>query len=358
MNLRPTLAEATVLAVLWLASAGPVASETVNRIILRVNDRIVTLFDYHERLAARRGAIERSRTPPEVQQKALAEAPADALRDLMDEALLMSRGDQLSATVDDDKLDRAEQSAKRNFGIESDEQFQEALRQSGLTREQFRTQVREQLLYQEVLGREVMQQIKISEEELLRIYREHAGDFSEPAGLKLREIVVLDREGTSEGERDELARLLLARLRASETMAAVAAEMQPNGATSGASDLGWVSATDLDAALLKGLENVAAGSFSEPIPARGGLHLVEVLERKPARLLPYSEIKDRLEDAEKQRRYQDELPAYMSKLERAAYVVADPPAEAVNFRRAQPAEPELPEFLSLPPVEPAPPPGN
>ena len=32
-------------------------------------------------------------------------------------------------------------------------------------------------------------------------------------------------------------------------------------------------------------------------------------------------------------------------------------AEAVNFRRAQPAEPELPEFLSLPPVEPATPPG-
>lgn len=355
--LPPTLVEVALAAVLCLAAAGPAPAETVNRIILRVNDRIVTLYDYQERLAARKASIERSRVAPEVQAKALAESPADTLRDLMDEALLMSRGDQLSATVDEDRLDRAEQSAKRNFGIETDAQFQEALRQSGLTREQFRTQVRDQLLYQEVLGREVMQAIKVSEEELLRYYREHPDEFSEPASIKLRELVVLEREGVTATERRAIAERLLGRLRAGETLQQIAAENQPTGVTSGAIELGWVTTTELDKVLVEGTSAVEVGKFSEPIEARGGTHLVEVLERKAARLLPYSEIKDRLEDAEKQRRYQDELPAYMAKLERAAYILADPPAEAVNFRRAQPAEPELPEFLSLPPVEPATPPG-
>jgi peptidyl-prolyl cis-trans isomerase SurA len=325
----------------------------VNRIVLRVNDRIVTLFDYHERLASRRAMIQRSRLAPEAQEKAQEEAPADTLRDLMDEALLMSRGDQISATVDDDRLDRAEQSAKKNFGIENDEQYGEALRQSGMTREQFRNQVRDQMLYQEVLGREVMQTIDVSEEDLLRYYRDHADEFSEPAAVKLREVVVLDREGVQKSERDTLARAVLARLAGGEKLEAVVAELQPLGQTSGVIDLGWVPVQDLDKALASGIEGVAAGQRSGAIEGRGGAHLVEVLERREARLKPYSEIKDRLESAEKQRRYDDELPGYLAKLERAAYVVADPPTEAVNFRRAQPAEPELPEFLALPPVEPA-----
>jgi peptidyl-prolyl cis-trans isomerase SurA len=256
-----------LVAVLWLAAAGAARAETVNRIILRVNDRIVTLYDYQERLAARKASIERSRVAPEVQAKALAESPADTLRDLMDEALLMSRGDQLSATVDEDRLDRAEQSAKRNFGIETDEQFQEALRQSGLTREQFRTQVRDQLLYQEVLGREVMQAIKVSEEELLRYYREHADEFSEPASIKLRELVVLERDGVTATERRAIAERLLGRLRAGETLQQIAAENQPTGVTSGAIELGWVTTTELDKVLVEGTSAVEVGKFSEPIAA-------------------------------------------------------------------------------------------
>ena len=55
--LPPTLVEVALVAVLWLAAAGAARAETVNRIILRVNDRIVTLYDYQERLAARRASM-------------------------------------------------------------------------------------------------------------------------------------------------------------------------------------------------------------------------------------------------------------------------------------------------------------
>ena len=141
---RPAMAQvAPSAAAPPVAAATPAApparsGEEINRIVLRVNDRIVTLFDYHERLRQRQQQIVRADIPEGEKESALAAAPAEALRELMDEALLMSRGDQLSATVDEDRLDRAEQSAKRNFGITSEADFAEALRQSGMTREQFR----------------------------------------------------------------------------------------------------------------------------------------------------------------------------------------------------------------------------
>jgi peptidyl-prolyl cis-trans isomerase SurA len=352
-NAAPASAQAPPAAATAATSA---RGEEVNRIVLRVNDRIVTLFDYRERLRQRQQQILRSELEPAERQEAIASAPAESLRELMDEALLMSRGDQISATVDEDRLDRAEQAAKRNFGIQSEEDFAEALRQSGMTREQFRNQVRDQMLYNDVLGREVMQTIKVSEEELLRYYRDHPEEFTQPAQMRLREVVVLDREGAPVAERDALARSTMQRLRTGESLDTAATEGKQSGHTSGVIDLGWVTARDLDEALAEGVARVEVGKVSDPIAGRGGLHIVEVLERKPSRLLPYSEIKERLDQAERQRRFQLELPGYMEGLERKAFVFAQPPAEAAQFRRAAPAAPELPDFLGLPPVEPATPP--
>ena len=214
------------------------------------------------------------------------------------------------------------------------------------------------MLYNDVLGREVMQTIQISEEDLLRYYRDHSEEFTEPARVRVREVVVLDREGVPTGVRDHTASALLARLRAGESMEQVTADTKASGESSGVIDLGWVVVNDLDRALVDGLAAVEAGKFSEPISGRGGAHIVEVLERKPSRLLPYSEIKERLDQSERQRRFQLELPGYMEGLERKAFVYAEPPPEAAQFRRAAPAAPELPDFLGLPPVEPAIPPGS
>jgi peptidyl-prolyl cis-trans isomerase SurA len=343
--------------------AAPFArAEILNRIVLRVNDRIVTLVDYRERLSEQQRAIQRSKLAPEEAAKAMASAPADALRDLMDQALLMARGDQMAITVDESDIARAEQDARRNFGIDSDEEFTEALAQSGMTRDQLRTQLREQLVTRQVLSREVHQAIKVSEEDMLRYYRDHPADFTTAARYKLQEVVVLDREGVPAADRDALAARIAQRLAGGETLAAIAAETATTGATSNLIDLGWVTSPDLDPALATGVADVEPGRTSAAIPGRGGLHILLVSEREPAKLRGYSEVKEELEYAERQRRFQGEFAKYMLKLERQAYVVADPPAEAAAFRRSQETTEELPAFtapLVPEPEKPAsPPPAN
>jgi peptidyl-prolyl cis-trans isomerase SurA len=316
----------------------------LNRIVLRVNDRIVTLYDYRERLSEMQRSIQRAKLAPEEVARATASAPAEALRDLMDQALLMSRGDQMAVTVDEGDIARAEEDARRNFGIDSDEQFAEALAQSGMTREQLRTQLREQLVTRQVLSREVHQAIKVSEEDMLRYYRDHPADFTTPARYKLQEIVVLDRDGVPAADRDLLAKRIAVRLAGGETLAAIASETATLGATSNLIDLGWVTSTDLDPALAAAVANVEPGRTSAAIPGRGGLHILLVSEREPAKLRGYSEIKAELEYAERQRRFQGEFVKYMLKLEGQAYLVADPPAEAADFRRVQATVEELPAF--------------
>ncbi len=308
-------------------------ADEVNRVVLRVNDRIVTLYNYEERLTERREQVARSGAPAEELQKLLTEAPKEVLRDFLDESLLLSRAAQLEVSPSADVLQNAEAQARKNWGIEDDAQFRAALRQTGMTAEDFRARVRETLMYQEVLDRDVMSQIKVGDEELQRYYREHSDEFLVPARIHLQEVVVLESSGKLPSELEQLARDLRAELASGKTLEDLAAAGKDAGTTSAAIDLGWVEPKEIDPALARAVEGLAAGGFAEPVKARGGWHLVQLAERQDAHVRPYEEVRDGLRSKERSRRYQDRLADYMAELEEKAFISSTVPPEAQGFRR-------------------------
>lgn len=365
-----------VAGVLALAATAPSHAEELNRIVLRVNDRIVTLFDYQERLAERRSAILRAQVQPAERAAALERAPSEVLRDLLDEGLLVSRGDQLAIEISADELDEAMTQARKNFGVEDPQEFQKALEASGLSEPEFRARVRENLVYQQVMGNEVTARIKVEDEDVRRYYRDHQEEFRVPAQTQLREIVVLDKPGWAAEEQRRVADAIRASLAAGKTMeeeAATAAGGPAAGNTSGVIDLGWVKEGELDADLAAAVKNVAVGSYSEPVRGRGGLHILQVVAREESRLRPFEEVESDLRNLERQRRFRIDLEKYMKDLERNAYIVASPPPEAAGFRREAASAPDdewqtlgaavTPPATPVPPAEPpapvapVPPPG-
>jgi peptidyl-prolyl cis-trans isomerase SurA len=343
-----------VLLLLLLVPAGA-RGEELNRIVLRVNDRIGTLDVYQSRLADRRHGIAREVTDAEERRQALAQAPQDVMRELLDELLLLSRGDQLAVEVSTERLDAAMAQAKDNAGVATDEEFRAALAQSGMTAEELRQRLRDNLLFQEVLGREVHSKIEVQEEELQRYYREHPDEFRVPEQVELREIVVLDAAGKPAEEMAALAGSIRAELLAGKTLEEVAAVHAGQNLTSSPIALGWLSLRDLDPALAAALAGVDQGGVSAPVRGRGGLHLLQVVARKEARLRPYGEVQEELERAERSRRFRDQLTTYMRDLERHAYIQAEPPPEAAGFRAATPSAVDELGPGEIPPPAPAPP---
>ena len=67
--------------------------------------------------------------------------------------------------------------------------------------------------------------------------------------------------------------------------------------------------------------------------ARGGLHLVQVIDRRESRVPPFSEVQAAIQAKEQERVFRLEIAKYMVELEKKSLVVANPPAEAANFRR-------------------------
>jgi parvulin-like peptidyl-prolyl isomerase len=339
------------------ALAQEARAEVLNRLVLRVNDQIATLYDYQQhREELTRDILHREQDPGE-RQRLLGQAGEMAYADLYRELLLQSRADQLGVEVTEAQVDATLAQIRQNNNIKTDDEFNQALAQSGMTMAQLRAQVRKQLRVQEVRGRDVQGRVKVDEEDLRRYYRKNLEQFRQPEQVQLREVVVLDEGGLpTAADRQRLAAEIRAKVQGGASLADAVADSAKKGTTSNAIDLGWVSPGDLDKNLEAAVWKLPKGSVGEPVQARGGLHLVQVLDRRESRVPPFNEVVEVIRAREQEIRFRQETAKYMVELEKKSLIVANPPAEAANFRRQLAADMEVSEQggrLNIPSGNPA-----
>jgi parvulin-like peptidyl-prolyl isomerase len=324
----------TIVSLLLLLALAPaLRAEVLNRIVLRINDRIATLHDYQLRRDDMVREISRREQDPQERQRLVGQAGEVAFADLFRELLLQSRADQLAVEVNDAQVDAAVAQLKTSYNIKTDEDFQAALAQSGMNEEQLRAQLRNTLRVQEVRGREVQSRVKVDEEDLRRYYRKNLEQFRQSEQVQLREVVVLDEGGAPVEERPRIASEIRAKVAAGMPLADAVKDYAQKGVTSNVIEIGWVSPGDLDKNLETAVWNLPKGSVSEPVLARGGLHLAQVLDRRESRIPPFSEVQEAIQNREQERVFRQEVGKYMAELEKKSLIVANPPEEAANFRR-------------------------
>jgi peptidyl-prolyl cis-trans isomerase SurA len=316
-----------------LAAAGAAgAAEVVNRVVLRVNDRIATLYDYQQLLADRLRQIRTQPAIPAAERERLVdEAPKMVMKETLDELLILSRADQLGIVPSDLEIEDAVGRMRERAGITSDEEFRLALESQGMTTDELRENVRRQLAWDEVIGREILPRIEVSDDDLRRYYDDHPEEFQVPEKIQVEEIVVLAEQTPVPDVVDALAREIHARLEAGESLETVADAY--GEAVSSVIDVGWVARGDLAPVLEEALWPLEAGELSEPIAGRGGLHIARILDRSEQTIQPLEDVKDDIRRRERQRLYAEEAEAYLLELEEKALIVGDVPEEAADFRR-------------------------
>lgn len=327
--MRRTIASLLLL----LALAPALRAEVLNRVVLRINDRIATLHDYQLRRDEMVREITRREQDAQERQRLVGQAGEAVFADLFRELLLQSRADQLGVEVTDAQVDAAVTQLKQSYNIKTDEDFKAALAQSGMSEPQLRAQLRNTLRVQEVRGREVQSRVKVDEEDLRRYYRKNLEQFRLPEQVQLREVVVLEEGAASAQERSRIAAEIRSKVAAGEPLADVIKDYAQKGVTSNVIEIGWVSPGDLDKNLETAVWSLPKGALSEPVQARGGLHLAQVLDRHESRIPTFAEVQETIQNREQDRVFRQEVGKYMAELEKKSLIVANPPQEAANFRR-------------------------
>ena len=315
-----------------LATALP-AAEDINRVVLRVNDEIVTLHGYEQRKS---GEIARILSQPGLssaeRQEQLGQVGREVMQSLFSELLLLSFADQHGIRVSDREVEQAIRDMQEARGIGSREELQQALAASGMTYEELQTNARRDMIWSQVIGQEVNSKIDLGEEEVRAYYRNHPEEFQLPEQRWLKEIIVLESSGLAQGELLRRAEEIQAALAAGGDLESVAESYREQGLTGGVIDLGWLTSEDLGEALAEAAWSLAPGETSAPVEARGGYHLLHLVDLREAEIKPFVEVQEQIEKRMRSQRFSKEMRAFMTRLEQQSYIRENLPPEAVGYR--------------------------
>src|SRR5207245_486416 len=171
---------------------GPNAGKTIEEIIARVNNEIITFTEYQK---ARQTAEDEAkqecqgRCTPEQLQADIADRQKNTLRDLIDQSLLVQRAKDMGVNVKPDVIKQLDQIRKQNR-LDSIEALEKAVTSEGMNWEDSQSNIENHLLTQRVIGNEVGSHINITDEEITKYYEAHKSEFVRPEQVALREIEV------------------------------------------------------------------------------------------------------------------------------------------------------------------------
>ncbi len=336
----------------------PVATgQVVEEIITRVNGQIITRSEFLRSKDQLKDDVKQQ--DPANADKLYAEREKDILRDLIDQQLLLEKGKDLGFSGDTDLIKRLDQ-MRKEMKLDTMEELEKAATAQGISYEDFKQNMRNQIITQKVIGEEVGAHISITKEEQQQFYDEHKNEMEQPESIKLSEILVApkkpadaaaakpaqntagDASAAGDSSKNQDPASDASAKQAEETAALAAAETKANDLLklirAGASfeDIAKKNSDGLSAAqggdlgvfkrgtLAKELEDktfaMKSGEVTDVIRSKQGYIILKVTGHQVEGIPPFKEVEPRVQDALYMQKLQPALRTYLTKLREEAYI--------------------------------------
>src|SRR5580698_8996192 len=161
--------------------------EVVEEIVARVNNQIITRSEYlHSQEELKKEAQQQD---PVNADKVVSDRDKDVLRDLIDQELLLEKGKDLGITADTEVIKRLDE-MRKDMKLETMEDLEKAAVGQGISFEDFKQNLKNQIITQQVISKEVGSRMSISKDELQQFYDEHKSQMEQPEQIRLSELLI------------------------------------------------------------------------------------------------------------------------------------------------------------------------
>ena len=279
---RPSAAPRLVLPAPPDASTAPRAGaqRQADFIVAVVNSEPITNNEVRAKLL---------RTEQMLKQQGTAVPPRNELLPQLIERMVSDKA-QLQAAqasglkIDDNAVEGAIQNVARQNQL-TVEELRRRLTTDGVNFDQFRLEIRDELLISRLRQREV--KADVSESEIDAYLRDQQGRpgaaGASPAALNLAEILVVVPENATPDQVAALqgrAQQVLERVRAGADFAALAAEVSASASRGNGGQMGLRSADRYPPLFVEATQNLRAGGLAGPVRSGAGFHILKVIEKR------------------------------------------------------------------------------
>jgi len=309
------------------AAAAEKDKRVVEEIIARVNNEIVTLSDLRRAIDAMRQDVQeecKNCTPAQIRAQ-VTEREKNVLRDLIDQSLLVQRGKDKGINVETDIVKRLDDIRTRN-NLASMEELQQKVEESGVGWEEFRNNLRNNLLMQEVVRQEVGSRIIIDKDEVNKYYGAHKEDFHRPEMVYLSELFVstVDKTEAEIPALEEKAKKLLDRVKNGEDFEELAKRYSDGETAKQGGELGGFQKGKLSPELEEAVYKLKAKELTSVIRTKTGFLVLRVDQRYEEGLQPVEKVENEIMNRLYGEKMQPAMRLYTAKLRADSYVLVKP----------------------------------
>jgi peptidyl-prolyl cis-trans isomerase SurA len=315
----------------------PGKDETVvEEIVARVNNSIVTREDLRRSREQMMQEVRQQQSGGDT-NAAITEREKNLLRDLIDQQLLVQKGTDLGLSVDTELVKRLDD-LRKEMKAESIDDLEKIAQQQGVSFEDFKQNMKNNLMTQKVISSEVGGRIQFTREEIQKFYEDHKKEFDLPERIRLAEILIpaappsqaKDDKGNPLPPTDPTPeQVAAAKAKADEAMAKLkagtkwqdVAKQYSSGPTAQeGGDLGFFKRGVLDKSLEDKAFALKEGTTTDVVRTKQGFVILKVLEHSPAGVPPLNKMENRIQEVLYYQKIDPALRQYLTKLREDAYI--------------------------------------
>jgi peptidyl-prolyl cis-trans isomerase SurA len=313
------------------AKKPPVSStegKVVEEIVARVNNEVITRSEFeHAKATADEDAKAdcQNRCTPEQLNALIEDRKKNALRELIDQSLLVQRAKDMGISVEPDVIKQLDQIRIENK-LPSMEALEEAVSKQGLNWEDFKNNIRSGLLTKKVIGSEVGSHISVPKDEIQKYYDEHKGEFVRPEQVALRSIEVntAGKDATEVAELKKKAETARKRIQDGEDFGEIAKRYSDGATAKQGGYLGQYKRGELSKELEDAVFKMKRNDLTEVMETKQGFLIIQVLEHYDEGEQSLAKVENEINEKLYSQRMEPALREYLKTLREQSYVVIKP----------------------------------
>jgi peptidyl-prolyl cis-trans isomerase SurA len=306
----------------------PTEGKVVEEIVARVNNEVITRSEFERsKVSAEEDAKNdcQNRCSPEQLRTRIDDLQKNALRDLIDQSLLVQRAKDMGISVEPEVIKQLDQIRIENK-LPSLEALEEAVSKQGLNWEDFKNNIRSGLLTKKVIGSEVGSHISVPKEEIQKYYDEHKAEFVRPEQVALRSIEVntAGKEATEVADLKKKADTARKRIQDGEDFGEIAKRYSDGATAKQGGYLGIYKRGELSKELEDTVFKMKRNDLTEVMETKQGFLIMQVLEHYDEGEQSLAKVENEINEKLYSQRMEPALREYLKTLREQSYVVIKP----------------------------------
>jgi len=303
-----------------LVCSATAGAEGLYGIAAVVNEEVITLRELDREYALQ--LREQEKRGP-VSPDSAARLKRDLLAAMIDKKLIKQKIKELNIVISEEEVRQSIEEIKRQNKM-TQEALTAALLAQGITFDQYKAQMKEELERVRLMSQEVKSKIQVSEREIREYYDANSAAFNEEPTYRARHIFLkVDKKASNDEIKKVMAKAadVMAEARSNNDFAALAMKYSDDsGAAKDGGDLGTFKKGDMLPEIESAVITMMPGEVSELVTTPAGFHIIKLEEKNAGRLKPFETVKATINDLLYRKKSEERFKQWATELRKGASI--------------------------------------